>query len=476
MDYKKIIELMGNNLEDGIIIIDSNFTIEFFNETCRDITGFNPKEAIGKNIMEVFPNISKDNSTFHKVFSTKKPIIEEVQNYINYVNKSVSIVTSTIPIVSKGKVQGAIEIFKDLTSIIELSRKILTLQNALHSKESKANIFNQNGTFYSLPEIIGESEAIIKLKSKISKIANSNSPVFVFGETGTGKELVVQSIHNLSYRRNKPFIAQNCGALPESLLESILFGTIQGSFTGAKDKEGLFELADGGTLFLDELNSMDLRLQSKLLRVIEDGVIRRIGSTETKVVDVRIIAASNVEPLRLIEEKKLRDDLYYRLNVISLNLPTLNDRKEDIPILIKHFINICNKKMNKNVKDVDKKVLKFFLDREWKGNVRQLQNDIESAMNFVDSEYILLDDLQMFNIPYMDNINSSFSNENNINIIDGDIGLREAVEEYEKNIIINAISNANNNCAQAARNLRIPKQTLHSKINKYGIKVKKHKF
>lgn len=475
MDYKKIIELMGNNLEDGIIIIDSNFTIEFFNETCRDITGFNPKEAIGKNIMEVFPNISKDNSTFHKVFSTKKPIIEEVQNYINYVNKSVSIVTSTIPIVSKGKVQGAIEIFKDLTSIIELSRKILTLQNALHSKESKANIFNQNGTFYSLPEIIGESEAIIKLKSKISKIANSNSPVFVFGETGTGKELVVQSIHNLSYRRNKPFIAQNCGALPESLLESILFGTIQGSFTGAKDKEGLFELADGGTLFLDELNSMDLRLQSKLLRVIEDGVIRRIGSTETKVVDVRIIAASNVEPLRLIEEKKLRDDLYYRLNVISLNLPTLNDRKEDIPILIKHFINICNKKMNKNVKDVDKKVLKFFLDREWKGNVRQLQNDIESAMNFVDSEYILLDDLQMFNIPYMDNINSSFSNENNINIIDGDIGLREAVEEYEKNIIINAISNANNNCAQAARNLRIPKQTLHSKINKYNIKVKKHK-
>lgn len=475
MDYKKIIELMGNNLEDGIIIIDSNFTIEFFNETCRDITGFNPKEAIGKNIMEVFPNISKDNSTFHKVFSTKKPIIEEVQNYINYVNKSVSIVTSTIPIVSKGKVQGAIEIFKDLTSIIELSRKILTLQNALHSKESKANIFNQNGTFYSLPEIIGESEAIIKLKSKISKIANSNSPVFVFGETGTGKELVVQSIHNLSYRRNKPFIAQNCGALPESLLESILFGTIQGSFTGAKDKEGLFELADGGTLFLDELNSMDLRLQSKLLRVIEDGVIRRIGSTETKVVDVRIIAASNVEPLRLIEEKKLRDDLYYRLNVISLNLPTLNDRKEDIPILIKHFINICNKKMNKNVKDVDNKVLKFFLDREWKGNVRQLQNDIESAMNFVDSEYILLDDLQMFNIPYMDNINSSFSNENNINIIDGDIGLREAVEEYEKNIIINAISNANNNCAQAARNLRIPKQTLHSKINKYGIKVKKHK-
>jgi len=199
----------------------------------------------------------------------------------------VSIVTSTIPIISNDKIEGAIEIFKDLSNVMELSEKILMLQSTLYSKDIGSNGFLQNGTQYSLSDIIGQSESIIRLKEKAKKIANSNSPVFVFGETGTGKELVVQGLHNLSYRRNKPFIAQNCGALPENLLESILFGTVQGSFTGAKDKQGLFELAHGGTLFLDELNSMELGLQSKLLRVIEDGVIRRVGSTRTTVVDVR---------------------------------------------------------------------------------------------------------------------------------------------------------------------------------------------
>lgn len=472
MDYKKVIELMSNNLEEGIIIIDSNFIVKYFNESCRDITGFNPKEAIGKSIMEVFPNINKNNSTFHKVFNTKKPIIEQTQNYINYVNKSVSIVTSTIPIISSGKVQGAIEIFRDLTSTIELSDNILNLQNALHSKESRTNRFNQNGTFYDLFDIVGKSKVMIDLKSKISKVANGDSPIFIFGQTGTGKELAVQSIHNLSYRRSKPFIAQNCGALPESLLESILFGTIQGSFTGAKDKEGLFELAHKGTLFLDELNSMDLRLQSKLLRVIEDGVIRRIGGSEAKIVDVRIIVASNVEPLKLVKENKLREDLYYRLNVINLNLPTLKDRKEDIPILIDYFINICNEKMNKNVKGVDNKVLEFFLNRDWPGNVRQLQNEIESAMNFVDGEYIELDHLPISNLPYVSNINTSSINIKLNNNIPNNMGLKQAVEEYEKGIIENAISNAGNNCAKAARDLKIPKQTLNSKIKKYNLRSK----
>lgn len=469
MDYKKIIELMSNNLEEGIIIIDSDFRIKYFNEPCRDITGFNPDAAIGKSIMEVFPNINKDNSTFHKVLKTKKPIIEEIQNYINYVNKSVSIVTSTIPIISNGKVQGAMEIFKDLTSTIELSEKILTLQNALHSTEPRANRFNQNGTFYNLSDIIGESEAISKLKAKITKISNSSSPVFVFGETGTGKELVVQSIHNLSYRRKKAFIAQNCGALPENLLESILFGTIQGSFTGAKDKEGLFELANGGTLFLDELNSMDLGLQSKLLRVIEDGVVRRIGSAETKVVDVRVIVASNVDPLKLVEENKLREDLYYRLNVINLNIPPLRDRKKDIPILVNHFIRSCNDKMNKIIKSVDSKVMEYFLNYDWPGNVRELQNTIESAMNFADDDYIKMEDFQLYNDGYIKNVEIE-DYENNI---PKEIDLKVMVEEYEKNIIKLAIDQAGKNYAQAARNLKIPKQTLYSKLKKYKINEKK---
>ncbi|WP_207902018.1 sigma-54 interaction domain-containing protein [Tissierella praeacuta] len=466
MDYKKIIELMINNLEEGIIVVDSNLDIRYFNEPSINITGFNPKEAIGKNILQVFPNIPKENSTFYKVINTKKPIIDHVQNYINYVGKNVSIVTSTIPIISNDKIEGAIEIFKDLSNVMELSEKILMLQSTLYSKDIGSNGFLQNGTQYSLSDIIGQSESIIRLKEKAKKIANSNSPVFVFGETGTGKELVVQGLHNLSYRRNKPFIAQNCGALPENLLESILFGTVQGSFTGAKDKQGLFELAHGGTLFLDELNSMELGLQSKLLRVIEDGVIRRVGSTRTTVVDVRLIVTSNEDPKKLIEENRLREDLYYRLNVLNLNMPPLRNRKEDIPILVEYFIKNCNDKMNKSVKGVDKQVMEYFLNNDWQGNVRELQNTIESAMNFVEDDCIRLEDLQTYNGPYNIEIEDFGSR------IPKDISLKMAVEEYEKNIIRSALAETGNNCAQAARNLKVPKQTLHSKIRKYKLDLK----
>jgi len=263
----------------------------------------------------------------------------------------------------------------------------------------------------------------------------------------------------------KPFIAQNCGALPESLLESILFGTVQGSFTGAKDKEGLFELADGSTLFLDEINSMSLDLQSKLLRVIEDGVIRRVGDIRTKLVDVRIIAATNIEPKKLLEEGKLREDLYYRLNVIYLHIPPLKERREDIPILADHFIKYSNRRMGKSVKGLDKEVIEYFYNNDWPGNVRELQNIIESAMNFVEGEYITMKDLQRYNLLNMDYSKECFEES----IVGEDLNLKEAVEEYEKKLIKIALEKANNNCAKAARALKIPKQTLHGKIKRYGL-------
>lgn len=465
MDYKRIIELMLSHLEEGVIIVDSNLSIIYFNEPSINITGFNPQEAVGKNVFQVFPNINKDNSTFYKVLNSRKPIINHVQNYINCKGKNVSIVTSTMPIIKEDKIEGAIEIFKDFTHVKELSEKILMLQSTLHGKATGENKFLPNGSQYRLADIVGNSFAMTELKRKAQKVANSNSPVFVFGETGTGKELIVQSLHNLSSRRNKPFIAQNCGALPENLLESILFGTVQGSFTGAKDKQGLFELADGGTLFLDELNSMDLDLQSKLLRVIEDGIIRRVGSIRTKVVDVRIIAASNIEPRKLVEQKILREDLYYRLNVIYFRIPPLRERKEDIPMLVEHFIGICNNKMNKSVKGVDKKVMEYLFNRDWPGNVRELQNIIESVMNFAEGEYITLEDFQIQTLPYMNDINTKPAEP----LIQKGTSLKDAVAQYEKHLIKAALEEAGQNCAKAARALKIPKQTLHGKIKKYEL-------
>lgn len=465
MDYKGILELMIKHLDEGIIVVDSELKILYFNDTSTNITGYDSEEAIGKNLYEVFPNIGKDKSTFWNVINTGSPIIEHVQRYINYEGRDVTIVTSTIPIINGDRVEGAIEIFKDVTQVMELSEKVLMLQETLYNRGQKGDKFLANGTRYTLGDMIGESPSIKELKLKICKIAFSNSPVFVFGETGTGKELVVQSIHNLSHRREKPFIAQNCGALPESLLESILFGTVQGSFTGAKDKKGLFELADGGTLFLDEINSMSLELQSKLLRVIEDGVIRRVGDTNTKIVDVRIIAATNIEPKKLLEEGKLREDLYYRLNVIYFRVPPLRERKEDIPILANHFIKSCNEKMHKAVKGLDEEVADYFYYYDWPGNVRELRNTIESAMNFVEGEYITMEDLQNYNLPKMD-----YSREHlkEPTIEDG-IDLKKAVEEYEKKLIRIALEKADNNCAKAARVLKVPKQTLHGKIKRYGL-------
>ncbi|NLV77692.1 MAG: sigma 54-interacting transcriptional regulator [Tissierellia bacterium] len=465
MDYKRILELMIEHLDEGIIVVDSELEILYFNEPSTNITGFDSDKAIGKNLFQVFPNISKDNSTFWNVINTGEPIIEHVQRYINCEGRDVTIVTSTIPITNGNRVYGAMEIFKDVTQVMELSEKVIMLQETLYNRGGKEKVFLANGTQYTLGDIIGESLPMKELKSKICKVAFSNSPIFVYGETGTGKELVVQSIHNLSHRRDKPFIAQNCGALPESLLESILFGTVQGSFTGAKDKEGLFELADGSTLFLDEINSMSLDLQSKLLRVIEDGVIRRVGDIRTKLVDVRIIAATNIEPKKLLEEGKLREDLYYRLNVIYLHIPPLKERREDIPILADHFIKYSNRRMGKSVKGLDKEVIEYFYNNDWPGNVRELQNIIESAMNFVEGEYITMKDLQSYNLLNMDYSKECFEES----IVGEDLNLKEAVEEYEKKLIKIALEKANNNCAKAARALKIPKQTLHGKIKRYGL-------
>jgi|LSQX01.1.fsa_nt_gb arginine utilization regulatory protein len=464
MDYKKIMELMLAYLEEAIIVIDKDYVIIDINQPSTDITGFTAEDAIGKTVFEVFPNINKTSSTFYSVLTTGVPVVEQVQDYVNYIGKSVSILTTTVPIIENGEIKGAIEIFKDLTHVKELSEKILLLQTTLYGKKNE-NKFLPNGTQYNLSDMIGASTSMQKLKEKAVKVATSNSPVFVFGETGTGKELLIQGLHNVSNRKDKPFIAQNCAALPENLLESILFGTVQGSFTGAKDKEGLFELADGGTLFLDELNSMTLNLQSKLLRVLQDGMIRRVGSVKTKHVDVRVIVATNVEPKILLEEQKLREDLYYRLNVIYFHIPALRDKKEDIPDLVDHFIEISNKKMNKNINGVTSEVLDYFKGYNWPGNIRELENTIESAMNFADEDLLTMEDFQT---QYSSEVPEEVVNASSPAIPKGK-GLKYAVEEYEKYLIKTALEETNNNCAKAARNLKVPKQTLHGKIKRYEL-------
>lgn len=464
MDYRFLLESILKNLDEGIIVVDNNANVTFYNEPATNIAGISKEKAIGKNILEIFPDLTPETSTFYFVLKNKKPMIDYVQTYKNYQGERVTTVTSTIPLIKKDKLIGALEIYRPLTKIQELSKKVVALQRELYKKDFGKDKIG-NGTIYSLDNIITQNDTLISIKNKAKKIADSSSPVLVYGETGTGKELLVQGIHNASsIRRNRPFIAQNCAAIPKGLLEGILFGTSLGSFTGAKDNPGLFELADGGTLFLDEINSMDIELQAKLLRVIQDGVVRRVGGRNTITVDVRVIVSTNESPIKSIERGSLREDLYYRLNVISFNIPALRERREDIPLLVDSFIKEYNKKLNKMVQGVSQEAMWLLLQYNWPGNVRELKYTIESIMNFIE-EYII--DINL--LPQ--NIRKVEGNKDSKEIIESKRipSLKEALHSFERSIIEEAIEAANGNCAKAARILEIPRQTLHNKIKKYNI-------
>ncbi len=234
------------------------------------------------------------------------------------------------------------------------------------------------------------------LKERIVKVARTKSTVMIYGETGTGKELVARAIHNGGSRKNKRYLSQNCAAIPENLLESILFGTTRGSFTGAENRPGLFEIASGGTLFLDEINSMDLAVQAKILKAIEEQKIRRIGGTEDILIDVRIIAATNEDPLLCMQRGSLREDLYYRLKVVQLNIPPLRNRKEDIRPLTEYYINFYNTVMGKSIQKVDAQLMRLFYQYSWPGNVRELRNMIEGGFNLCENDVLCVDCLDRY--------------------------------------------------------------------------------
>lgn len=470
IDYKNILETFIELSDEGLIITDKNANVVFYREGKSNITGIKDKNPIGKNILEVFPYLNEETSSFYKVLITKSPIINKVQTYKNQLGKNVSIVTSTMPILENGNVVGAFEIFKDLTLVFNLSEKIVSLQDEINNSPSNMGKVSkiQSNAKYTFESIVGEGKSISLLKERAKKISNSSSPIFVYGETGTGKELLIQAIHNEDIkRRNKPFIAQNCAALPHTLLESILFGTEEGSYTGAKDKSGLFELADGGTLFLDEINSMDIELQAKLLRVIQEGEVRRLGARNSKKIDVRIVASTNEEPKELLRVGRLRKDLYYRLNVIYLRVPPLIERMEDLDLLVKYFIEKYNVKLGKHIIGFRDEAASLLKRHKWEGNVRELQHVIESAMNWCDEEYITVNEIKDL---VEDNYESKEEEFQALNIEEFyAYGLTHAVETYEKQAIKIAINDAEGNFSKAARNLKLPKQTLQNKIKKYGI-------
>lgn len=354
---------------------------------------------------------------------------------------------------------------KDVTSIKEM--ELLYYEQ----KEKKLKAIIESIEDREFKNIIGTSKAIERVKDMTVTIAKSNSTVLLRGESGTGKEVFAKAIHDISPRNTKNFIAINCASLPEALLESELFGYEQGSFTGAMigGKDGIIKEANGGTLFLDEIGEMPMSIQAKLLRVIQEGKIRKIGSNREEKIDVRIIAATNKNLEDMIKDKTFREDLYYRLNVIPMYIPPLRDRIEDIPSFVKFFIDKLNYKLNKNINGAEIEFISELMKYQWPGNVRELQNVMERAMNLCKGDILTIQDL------FITPINHIYSNVSKDNINEEDnkdlqLSLKDSMERCEKEIIEKAIKNYKT-YRRAASVLKVSHTTIMNKINKYNIKI-----
>jgi two-component system response regulator AtoC len=345
---------------------------------------------------------------------------------------------------------------------------ILTLKKAEERERlRRENLFLKREVQkeYSFENIISKNQRMRQIFDTIEKVAKYKSTILITGESGTGKELVAKAIHFNSDRADNPFIPVNCGAIPENLLESELFGHTKGSFTNAvRTKKGLFEEADGGTIFLDEIGELPLQLQVKLLRVLQDGEIRRIGDSRAIIIDVRIIAATVKDLDKEVRENKFRDDLFYRLNVLPIKIPPLKERKEDIPLLVDHFIHKYSRELSKPIEEITPEALNCLLSYNWNGNVRELENVIERAIVLTDSSQI-----QVENLPV--EIQNPVE-ESRISLLNDELSIKKASRYLEIDLIRKALQKTNGNHTHAAKLLEISHRALLYKIKEYGISVK----
>ncbi|MFO7152208.1 MAG: sigma 54-interacting transcriptional regulator [Bacillota bacterium] len=449
-----LFELLLSHVEEGVHIVDHRGVTLYYNKAASRIEGLSPSEVVGRPVLEVFPSLTEEESTIYKVLKTGEPIYEKLQTFTNYKGKKITTINSTVPVKVGDRVVGAIEISRDVTSVKSMSERIADLEALLYG-QTEVKAAQKGLGRCTLDDIVGESRAIVELKKLAKKVAGSSAPVLVWGETGTGKELFVRAIHGESPRKEGPFIPQDCAALPGSLLENVLFGTVSGSFAGAQDRPGLFELAHGGTLFLDEIEAMPPELQAKLLRVLQDGVIRRVGDTKDHMVDVRIIVSCSEDPVKAVERKKLREDLFYRINVVTLRIPPLRERKEDIPLLVDHFV----KKFSAKEVKISKKVREIFMEYPWPGNVRELEHAIEGALLVMEGDEIKPEHLPL-------QIKAHFSPKKGTIVSHDRLKLNEALETVEAELIKKAIRETDGNITKAAKLLGIPRQTLQYKLKK----------
>jgi len=429
-----------DSISEGVFTVDLDWRITSFNRAAEEISGIKRQEAIGRHCRDILrAEVCETGCTLRQTMETGEPAMNQAVHIIDAHGKKRAIAISTALLKdASGKVIGGVEMFRDMSMIEELRKEITGR--------------------YSCEDIISQSHKMQNLFAIMPNIAESNTTVLIEGESGTGKELFARAIHDLSFRKDKPFIAVNCGALPDALLESELFGYKAGAFTDAKkDKPGRFALAEGGTIFLDEIGDISTSIQVKLLRVLQEKTYEPVGGISTVKADVRVITATNKKLDQMVKQEKFRDDLYYRINVMKLDLPPLRDKKEDIPLLVDHFISRFNRLQNKNISCATNEVTAALLAYDYPGNVRELENIIEHCFVLCDGEIIEARHLPISVRPDLKASESASSQATTI-------------KQMEIILITQALRRNEGNKTVAAKELGIDKSTLFRKINIFEIK------
>ncbi len=428
-----------DSIVEGVLTVNTDLVITYFNHAAEKITGINRKEALGKFCFEVLrSNICEKACPIKSSLESGKKNINIQVNILTPNGKQIPLSVNASALKDEnGEVIGGVETFRDLSTIEALKKEI---------KQS-----------YTFEDIVSKNHKILQIFSILPNIAESDSTVLIQGPSGSGKELFARAIHNLSYRKNGPFIAINCGALPDNLLESELFGYVKGAFTDAKkNKPGRFALAKGGTVFLDEVESLSPATQVKLLRVLQEKEFEPLGSVSPIKSDVRVISATKVSLNKLIQENKFRDDLYFRLNIMKIELPSLVERRDDIPLLINTFIEKFNYKMGKNITNVSNDVLNTLMQYSFPGNVRELENIIEHTMVMCQNEQI-----QMEHLP------PEFNDLHILGIKDKTP--EQPLQKTECQTILEVLQKNDWNKLKVADELKLHRSTLWRKMKKYGL-------
>lgn len=445
---------------DSILICDVNGKVLYYEDYNDQINMMRYEDAVGRSVFELYPFFRREDFTLFKAIDTKSVIVNELQEFeVNGVSKKS--LNSAYPLINETGVIGC------MVMSVELDNK-----NGRKKKSSTCAKYN----FDDIMTCNADFKASF---DKLRMLARSDANILICGETGTGKELIAHTIHANSPRKGKPFIIQNCAAIPSNLMESILFGSSKGSFTGAIDKSGLFEVARGGTLFLDEVNSLSLDLQGKLLRAIENKAIRRVGESFERETDVRIVTSTN-EPLEtMVAGGAFRKDLFYRLNVASFSIPPLRKRRDDIPLLCSHYINQYNITLNHQITGIEDDVMDFFNQYYWEGNVRELKNVIEYACTIKTKGDITMNDIPdyMFQKKKIVSIPSDRKRpkaqetpaSSESEYLRPGASLSSQVEALEKDVLQGAFKRNRYSITKTASELKIARQTLYNKLAKYGL-------